>query len=344
MGEPIPTAVCPAALTPRTLNQVYRQIVAAAQESVQVGRQLVAVFGQLGPLRDKGVSTLYFYEVHLSGDGETVYLDIPKELIRKAGICEGDSVKAIGVITTQFNQFTTYRLLFKLNVSDIMLVDAPADVARQRDAQDKLALLKGKTGRVPFPHESRIYLSVIHSTSGQVSDDFQHEIDKVANDVEVTVEYIPVNMTNPKAIAEAIEVATGDILAIIRGGGPVEQFRVFEDSRVIHALARRNDTYRVLGLGHTHDTTLLDVVSDFPAKTPSLAGSHIREQIERHVYPLLQLRMERTRNAKLEAKITSLETARSIGARKRPRSMGKSLVLLLVGVLLGIVLGVLVAR
>jgi hypothetical protein len=344
MGEQTPTAVGHDDLTPRTLNQVYRQMVFAAQGSVKVGRQLVAVRGHLGPMRDKGASTLYFYEVHLSGDGETVYLDIPKELARKAGICDGDYVKAIGVIATQCNQFTAYRLLFKLDVGDIMLVDAPADVARQRAVQDKFVLLEGKIGRVPFPHEPQISLSVIHSASGQVSDDFQREIDKVADVVEVDVEYIPVNMTNPEAIAGAIEAAEGDVLVIIRGGGPVEQFRVFEDPRVINALARRNDAYRVLGIGHTHDTTLLDVVSDFPAKIPSLAGSHIREQIERHVYPLLQLRLERTRNVKLEAKITSLETEHSMAARKRPQSTVKSLALLLVGVLLGLVFGVLVAR
>jgi Exonuclease VII, large subunit len=239
-------------------------------------------------MNDKGASTKYFYEVHLSDDEETVYLDIPKELVWKESIREGDHVKAVGVITTKFDKFTNYQLLFKVDVSHIMLVDAPTDIARHRDEQDKLALLKGKTGRVPFPHKAPIYLSIIHSTSGQVSGDFQHEIGKVADLVDV--ESIPVNMTNPAAITEAIEAAEGDVLAIIRGGGPVEQFRVFEDPRVLNALACKNNVYRVLGLGHTNNTTLLDVISDFAARTPSLAGSHIREQVDWHVRPLLELR------------------------------------------------------
>jgi exonuclease VII large subunit len=237
---------------------------------------------------------------------------------------------------------TNYQLLFKVDVSHIMLVDAPTDIARHRDEQDKLALLKGKTGRVPFPHKSPIYLSVIHSTSGQVSGDFQHEIMKVTDIVEV--EYISVNMTNHAAITEAIEAAEGDVLAIIRGGGPVEQFRVFEDPRVLNALACKNNVYRMLGLGHTHNTTLLDVISDFAAKTPSLAGNHIREQVEWHVHPLLELRSEQARNGTLKAKITALETERSIPTRKRPRSMAKPLALLLVGVLLGLVFGVWLVR
>jgi exonuclease VII large subunit len=342
MSEPTSAALRPEELTPRTLNQVYRQIVAAAQERVKVGRPLVAVRGQLGPMHDKGPSTKYFYEVRLRDDEDIVYLDIPKELVWKADIRDGDHVKAVGMITTKFDKFTDDQLLFKIDVSQLMLVDAPIAVAKSRDEQEKLALLKGKTGRVPFPHKPRIALSVIHATSGQVSGDFRHEIMKVADVVDV--EDLPVNMTNPAAIAAAIEAAAGDVLAIIRGGGPAEQFSVFEDPRVINALAGKHNVYRVLGLGHTNNTTLLDVISDFAAKTPSLAGGHIREQIEWHVHPWLALRSEQARNSALKAQMTALEAEHSLAAAKRPRSLRQSLVLLLIGVLLGLVFGMLVAR
>src|SRR5215468_3807207 len=66
MGEQTPTAMWPDDLTPRTLNQVYRQIVDTAKGSVKVGRQLVAVHGHLGPIRDRAPSALYFYEVYLT--------------------------------------------------------------------------------------------------------------------------------------------------------------------------------------------------------------------------------------------------------------------------------------
>jgi hypothetical protein len=56
MGEQTSTALRPDELTPHTLHQVYRQIVATAQGSVKVGRHLVAVRGQLGPMNDKGPS------------------------------------------------------------------------------------------------------------------------------------------------------------------------------------------------------------------------------------------------------------------------------------------------
>jgi exonuclease VII large subunit len=342
MGEQTSTALRPDEHTPHTLNQVYRQIVATAQGSVKVGRPLVAVRGQLGPLNDKGPSTKYFYEVPLSDDEGIVYLDVPKELVWRADIREGDYVKAVGVITTKCDRFTNYQLLFKVDVSHIVVIDAPTDLARHRDQQDKLALLKGKTGRTPFPQKPRLSLSVIHSPSGQVSGDFQHEIVKVADIIDV--DYLPVNMTHAGAIAEAIEAAEGDILAIIRGGGPVEQFSVFEDPRVLNALACKNDVYRVLGLGHTNTMTLLDVVSDFAAKTPSLAGSHIREQIEWHIYPLLHLRSEQARNSALQAKITALETARALAAGERPWSRMKSLAFLVVGVVLGLIFGMWAGR
>ena len=57
-----------------------------------------------------------------------------------------------------------------------------------------------------------------------------------------------------------------------------------------------------------------------------------------------ELRSEQARNGTLKAKITALETERSIPARKRPRSVAKSLALLLVGVLLGLVFSALLAR
>ena len=255
---------------------------------------------------------------------------------------EGDHIRAMGVITTACNQCTDYRLLFKVDVSQVMCVDAPPDLARHRDDQATRALLKGQTARVPFPHVSPMHLSVIHATAGQVSGDFQHEIDKVAHMVDV--DDIPVNMLNPDALADAIEAAEGDVLVLIRGGGPVEQFRVFEHPRVITAFAGKTNVSRVVGRGHTPNTTLLDVVSDFAAKTPSLAGSHIREHIERQVYPLLELRSEQARNRTLHAQITALETARAMPARTRPRSLATALALLLAGVLLGLIGGVWLAR
>jgi hypothetical protein len=106
IGEQTSTALWPDAFTPRTLHHVYRQIVAAAQGSVKVGRPLVAVRSQLGPMHDKGESAKYCYEVRLSDDEEMISLDISKELVGKADIYEGDHVKAVGVVTTKFGQFT----------------------------------------------------------------------------------------------------------------------------------------------------------------------------------------------------------------------------------------------
>ena len=98
---------------------------------------------------------------------------------------------------------------------------------------------------------------------------------------------------------------------------------------MLKAFAGKTDVYRVVGLGHTQHTTLLDVVSDFAAKTPSLAGSHIREHIERYVYPLLALRSAQ---------------GRAMPPHTRSRSLALSLALLLAGVLLGLLGGVWLAR
>jgi hypothetical protein len=71
-------------------------------------------------MNDKGPSTKYFYEVPMSDDEGMVYLDVPKDLVWRADISDGDHVRAVGVITTKFDRFTNYQLLFKVDVSNIV--------------------------------------------------------------------------------------------------------------------------------------------------------------------------------------------------------------------------------
>src|SRR3974390_862385 len=66
-------------------------------------------------------------------------------------------------------------------------------------------------------------------------------------------------------------------LAIVRGGGDPEWFAAFNDVRVVEALAAHRG-YRVLGLGHTGDKTVADLIVEHAAAVPAEAGRHIAEQ------------------------------------------------------------------
>ena len=90
---------------------------------------------------------------------------------------------------------------------------------------------------------------------------------------------VVINMLDPVAIARAIRQSDTDILMLVRGGGAAEDFSVFDDPRVIHAMAECK-SHRVVGLGHTGTTSLIHFVSDYVANTPAQAGCYVRERIE----------------------------------------------------------------
>lgn len=288
----------PPDFTPRTLNQLFESIAQAARQNVKGTSWLVSVEGTLGELRDKGYPAFY---VLLHGDTDSVNLTLRKDVAERAGVRQGDYVRAVGVITTRLNQKTDQRLEFRIEVSAISAVDRPEDLGRRREQEDKYALIRNAQ-RVSFPQRERITVTLLHSRSDQVSADFEHGLGALPN---VAVEKVPVAMDDPQAIARAITGADGHVLALIRGGGPEEQFRVFEEYVVMEALAHKTGTYRVLGLGHTAHQTLLDAVCDHVAKTPSFAGSHIRDEV-RASSATARLQHE---NAKLSGVVMDLRDA-----------------------------------
>ena len=87
-------------------------------------------------------------------------------------------------------------------------------------------------------------------------------------------------MHDPAAIATALRAIRADIVAVVRGGGDAASFAVFEDSRVLEALATC-PAYRVLGLGHTANRTLAELLADHAASTPAAAGVHVAGGIAR---------------------------------------------------------------
>ena len=59
-----------------------------------------------------------------------------------------------------------------------------------------------------------------------------------------------------------------------RGGGSDEQFSVFENPELLRAWSEKR-AYRIAGIGHSGNSTALDLLSDFAATTPAAACTHI---------------------------------------------------------------------
>ena len=90
----------------------------------------------------------------------------------------------------------------------------------------------------------------------------------------------PVSLSNVDALSQVINSCTAyDIVVIIRGGGSSEAFDIFNDEKVLKAFSNLNG-YRIVGLGHNSDVTLLDYLADHSAITPSDAGIHLKGQFD----------------------------------------------------------------
>jgi exodeoxyribonuclease VII large subunit len=269
-----------AEFTPGTLQQYIDLIL-----NRLVKENLPEIAGMVrlrGRLTDPGkVSGKMHYNVKIVDDGGAqAKADIPASLLSGRGIVAGHQVVASGVIVTRA---TAYGVEVKLSVADIQLSAEEAPVTGTVTDQGRMTLdrLRGiRMVRNEFPAHDTITVALIQSTSAhaQVSRDCLAELDKLGN--VLVINPIQVNMLDPVAITKAIAQADADLLIMIRGGGDSGDFEVFDDPRVVQALSNQT-AHRVMGLGHSGNATLLDLVADYSANTPAQAGGYVRERIER---------------------------------------------------------------
>lgn len=267
---------------------IQTEITRSVQDNVPKGMSLLRVRGKLGTLRFGNVPKLF--GVKLVEGGEEVLLDIPKTLVARLGLKGGEAVVVTGTLIAVCNRYTDHRVEFHLDVVEAELHAQSQPSATDTQQQMSLTRLKSlAVQRRQFPAELPLMLSLISSKSGQaqVDQDFLLELQAVSDLVKL--ERISVNVLSAQDIADGIVRANGKVVALIRGGGSADQFEVFDDPAVLEALAKK-DAYRVIGLGHTANTTLLDLVADYAATTPTRAGAHLCNLIERTTLPLMEAR------------------------------------------------------
>ena len=260
-------------VSPGTLQQFTTLLLErlAASELPELGGMIRLHGRWTDPGRPSGKS---FYGAKIVDDGGAQgKVEILASLVASRGILPGHQVIATGRLAVRS---TNYGLEVRLVATDIQLGDqeqaAKTEVAQQgRMTIERLRSIPMR--RVPFPDRDSVSVTLIQSTSAaaQVSQDCMAELSKLGGAIGVFP--VKVNMLDPVAIATAIREANADdIVMIIRGGGSDSDFEVFDDPRVVTALSSQL-AHRVVGLGHTGNATLLDLVADFSANTP---GRRIR--------------------------------------------------------------------
>jgi exonuclease VII large subunit len=256
------------------LGKLTEHVIRQQYEQWQLG---VVVRGRIGRWQDRGYSTIF--GIPLADAKETVLLDLPRELLT-AEITPGDEITARGILTTKIGRYTANRLEFRLSVSAIARSNSVDEAPMEKEAKAFFTRLQQwGPQRRPWPTGAVLRIAIIHSASSttRVVEDFLDEIRPLGPRVRIAK--IPVDIRDPRAIANAISGASCDILAVIRGGGEQMEFLAFDDEEVIASMVA-HPAYRVLGLGHSDNTTLLDWVVDYAATTPTAAASHLRKRLE----------------------------------------------------------------
>ena len=266
----------------------------------------------------------YYYAAKVVDDGGAqVKIEIPASLVASCGVAPGQSVVVTGRVVVKMSN---YGLEIKLAASEIRLADAepPADAAYAKQGRMTLERLRALSlWRVPFPEKDVVSVAMIQSASAvaQVANDCLAELTRLGSAICVVA--IRINMLDPVAIAAAIDqVAEEDIVMLIRGGGDAADFEVFDDPRVVTALATQK-AHRVIGLGHTGNRSLLDVIADYSANTPAQAGAYVREIMEKrqqqsgNLGKEMQMARDRVESLEKERRISQeqLQTAAALLAK-----------------------------
>lgn len=120
-------------------------------------------------------------------------------------------------------------------------------------------------------------VAVISSTEAAGYADFIKIINDRWGGLEVEVAHVQVQgETAPDQIVRAVEYfnqqeLTPDVIVIIRGGGSADDLSVFNDEKLVRAIASSR-VPTLVGVGHEVDETLADLAADVRAATPSNAA------------------------------------------------------------------------
>lgn len=216
------------------------------------------------------------YDLIIQDTTGAIEVEIPKHLV--SSLKNGSYVEIHGVPT--FNFFRE-QCTKRLRGHTIRVIEEDKKIQAFQSKLSTLDVLKKYRPKShTFPNQFDLSVAVIYSSASKV--DIQKDFYNYLNEYrdEFNFDEKPVSLSNVDALSHVISSCVDhDVVVVIRGGGSSDAFDIFNDEKVLNAFSNLNG-YRIVGLGHNSDVTLLDYLADHSAITPSDAGIHLKGQFD----------------------------------------------------------------
>ena len=237
--------------------------------------EFIRLRGEIGRVSKPGSGHIY---LDLKDDSSVISGVIWKGNAQKLNIApeEGLEVVCLGKITTYPGQ-SKYQIIIE-NMEPAGVGALMALLEKRKDKLSKEGLFDAQHKKeIPFlPNK----IGVITSPTGAVIKDIIHRIkDRFPTSLDIW----PVKVqgeSSPEEIIDAIEgfhllpqsnISSPDVIIIARGGGSIEDLWGFNDEDLVRKVFSSQIPI-ISAIGHETDTTLIDLVADLRAPTPTAAA------------------------------------------------------------------------
>jgi exodeoxyribonuclease VII large subunit len=189
-------------------------------------------------------------------------------------LVNGQEIVAVGSVGTFVKRSNYQLVVVAVEHSGLGRLHAMYEALRRRLESEGLFESGRKRPLPRFPFR----VALVSSRNANGAGDFLMQAAKRAPHVAIELFETPVQGENAapaivRALARASAAAV-DLVVLARGGGSYEDLFVFNDERVVRALAScRHPT--VSAIGHEADAPLTDFVADHRASTPSAAAQTV---------------------------------------------------------------------
>jgi exodeoxyribonuclease VII large subunit len=214
---------------------------------------------------------------------------------------------------------------YQLRCDDLLPAGAGEAHLRREALKRRLeaeGIFKAERKRALPPHPRRV--GVVTSPSGAAWRDIQTIVARRDPGVELVL--APALVQGGEAVASMIGALDGlaqlrglDVVIVARGGGASEDLWPFDDEALVRAVAR-SPWPVCTGVGHETDVTLVDLVADMRAPTPSGAAELVVPDASatRRAVAALKRRLDQRMREALERRRARMVTARRLLDRRAP--------------------------